>query len=367
MKRIIEKNQVCPTGTFKLEADGSFTSATSAGDPYDEICRFKRVNGFFELYPDWQLLDIVEFDDQYLFSGTNLVDYTSYTEGLIEATISRNTPPSKPGGRDLIVAPGGYQFISRGIYLDRMKSSHLTEVQTKIANGEADWKAITPFYDINLALLSNWASDDHSVATVTQEAIESIIDPANNYYGTYSRGRVEALADGVADISVSAYGYNAGITGSDPISPFEKVSLKTDDSIAVTVDSKSASEKFYAIIGDINCLITISGTQTSCETNNDKKSNYVDLSSMTIVESPSQFTCSITIPKGQATPFFSCVDVSENWTGDIVFSLSKGTATVNISIQHPNGTINSGGTLTLSTGLNGSSNQEYSVLLEIVE
>jgi hypothetical protein len=325
------------------------------------------VDGYFELYPDWQLLDIVEFDDQYLFSGTNLVGYTSYTEGLIEATISNNTLPSKPSNRDISVGPGGYQFISRGIYLDRMKSSHLAEVQAKIANGEADWKAITPFYDINLALLSNWASDTPTVATVTQEDIESIIDPANNYYGTYSRGRVEALADGNADISVSAYGYNAGITGRDPISPFEKVSLKTDDSVEVTVDSKSSSEKFFAIIGDINCLITVSGTQKSCETNNSKKSNYVDLSTMTIIENPSRFTCSITIPKGQATPFFSCVDVSENWTGDIVFSLSLGTATVNISIQYPNGTINSNGTLTLSTGLNASSSQEYSVLLEIVK
>jgi type II secretory pathway pseudopilin PulG len=356
-----------PHGHYERQGDGTYVAASSAGDDYDEICRFKRVDGYFQLYPDWQLLDIIEFDSRYLFEASNLSAYISYTEGLIEANIRGDSAPSRPSGRDVTVAPGGYQFISRGIYLDRMKSSHLAKVQAKLLAGDSDWKAITPFYDINLALLSNWSSANTSVASVTQEDIRSIVDPANDFYGTYSRGRVEALADGTSVISVSAYPNNAGITGTFPVSQLEEDGEITDNSVTVTVDSKSSSEKFFAIIGDIDCLVTITGTTSACEFNNDKRSTYVDLSALTIIESPAQFTCSVTIPKGKATPFFSCVNVSENWTGDIVFDLPISGYTVSMSIRQPDLSVVAGSTLSLATGLSETSTQEYQLLLELTK
>ena len=356
---------------YDRQANGSFITASSTGDEYDEVCRFKRIDGYFKIYPDWQLLDIIEFDSQFLFSDGKLSAYTQYTEGLIAASIKNSAKPSRPAGRDITVVPGAHQFISRGIYVDRMKSSHLAQVQSKLLDGDIDWKAITPFYDINLALLSNWSTANTVVATVTQEDIRSIVDVDTDFYGTYSRGRVEALADGTSVVSVSAYAGNTGITGSYPISPADATDTKTDSSVTVTVDSKASIEKFYAIIGDIHCLVTITdagtelSTTDSCETNNDKRSTYVDLSELTMIESPSQFTCSETIPKGKATPFFSCENVSENWQGDIVFSLAAPGFTVTISIEYPDGSIVSGGTMSLESKLTGTSNKEYNVILEL--
>ena len=358
---------------YDRQTDGSFITASSIGDDYDEACRFKRIDGYFQIYPDWQLLDIIEFDSRFLFVDANLSAYTNYAEGLIEASIKSSAKPARPTGRDITVAPGAHQFISRGIYLDRMKSSHLSQVQAKLLAGDADWKAITPFYDINLALLSNWSSANTSVVSVTQEDIRSIVDVQADFYGTYSRGRVEALADGSSVISVSAYAGNAGITGSYPLSPADAMGVKTDNTVTVTVDSKSGSEKFFAIIGDINCLVTITdvgtgvSTTDACETNNDKKPSYVDLSVLSIIESPSQFSCNVTIPKGRATPFFSCENVSENWLGVIDFSLVAPGFALSISIQYPDGSIVAGATMSLLNKLSATSNKEYNLILELTK
>lgn len=345
-------------------ANGTYSIASSNGDPYDEVCRFKRVDGLFQIYPDWELLDIVEFDDSFLLSAANLANYVAYSEGLIEADITGNAKPSRPAGRDLTVPPGGYQFISRGIYLDRMKSTHKAEVLAKINAGDTDWKAITPFYDVNLTLLSNWSTADTNVATVTQEAIKSIVDPANDFYGTYSRGRVEALKDGNTLLLASAYGHNAGITGTNPISPADEASVRTDNTVTITVDSQSAATKFFALIGNINCLITINGVVEACDTNNGQKSSYVDLSTLSMTITPNNFNCPVTIPKGKATPFFSCDKVSENWIGSIKFTLA-GYNTI-MSIQYPDTSIVQSDTLTLATGLTQTSNQEYSLIIELV-
>ncbi|RDV29322.1 prepilin-type N-terminal cleavage/methylation domain-containing protein [Alteromonas aestuariivivens] len=355
-----------PHQHYKRQADGSFVDADYVGDPYDEVCRFKRVDGYFEIYPDWQLIDIIQFSDKYLLSETTLNNYRTYTEAVISAAVQGNSLPAKPTDRNITVTPGGYQLISRGIYLDRMKSSHLTELRSMISSGEADWKAAAPFYDVNLTLLTEWDSDTQTVATVTNEDIQTILDPSNDFYGTYSRGRVEAITDGTSTVTVGGMAYNGSITGTGAISQKEVDNAVFDDSMLVTVDSKSASEKFYALIGNINCLITIDGITEACETNNDKRSTYVDLTLITITNTPSQFSCPITIPKGKSTPFFSCSNVSENWAGSVNFALSVPGYTTTISIRYPDGSVVETDKLVLGEGLSDTSNQDYSIVVELV-
>ncbi|MCU7555726.1 prepilin-type N-terminal cleavage/methylation domain-containing protein [Alteromonas sp. ASW11-19] len=354
-----------PHKHYKRQPNGSFTVASAVGDPYDEVCRFRRVDGYFEIYPDWQLIDILEFDDNYLSTEAALDTYRRYSEGVVEAKIMGSSLPAKPAGRSITVTPGGYQLIARGIYLDRMTASHKSALESMIRSGESDWKAIAPFYDVNLTLLSSWYSDDPEVATVTNQAIDTIVDPVNDFYGTYSRGRVEALSDGDAGIQVLALGNNTGITGTPAVSPSDVANARVDNSLIVTVDSKSSSEKFYALIGDINCLITVNNAEQSCETNNSKKSNYVDLSSLAITNSPSRFTCPITIPKGKSTPFFSCEDISENWTGDIIFAFSKPGYQVTLKVTQPDGTVVEADRITINPGLEATSTREYGLIIEL--
>lgn len=350
---------------YSVNNQGDFSLASNTGDQYHEICRFKRLDGLFEIYPDWELVDIIDFSDQYLSSEDALNNYITYSESLVSAKINGTPAPTRPADRDREVAPGGHQYVARGIYLDRMKASHKAEVISRISANDDTWKAITPFYDVNLTLLANWSTTDATIARVTQEGIRSIVDPDNNYYGTYSRGRLEALTDGVITLSSHAYAGNAGIIGGEAISAESNSQVRTDDTIEITVDSKAANEKFFGLVGDVECLITLSGVTEACETNNNRKSTYVDLNVLSMVESPSQFNCVIIVPKGKATPFYSCESVSENWSGNIQFSLNVPQGVAIITIQYPDGSVDNTGKLNLPVGLPGTSTNEYNVIIEV--
>ncbi|MEW9798742.1 prepilin-type cleavage/methylation domain-containing protein [Alteromonas sp. CYL-A6] len=352
---------------YQRQPDGTFVPASSTGDLYDEVCRFKRVDGYYELYPDWQMIDIIEFRDNYLLDADRLASYTTYTEDVVEAQVAGRTAPTKPADRNITVPPGGYQLISRGIYLDYMTDEHRAAVRAMIADGREDWKAFVPFYDINLTLLSGWRSSNTDAATVTSEAIKTILDPDNDFYGTYSRGRVEALFDGEANITTYATRYNSGITGSGPISPADFYYALFDNTLKVTVDSKSSAEKFYALVANINCLITIGGVTEPCETNNDKKSSFVDLTALTITKDPNQFLCTVTVPKGKSTPFFSCNNVSENWRGTLRFGLPVTGALVNFKVRMPDGSIVDTNEISLSSGLDATSTEEYELIIEVTK
>lgn len=354
-----------PHKHYKANTDNTFTLANSSGDQYDEICRFKRVDGLFEIYPDWELLDIIEFSDQYLLGADALNNYVDYSESLVTASIKGTSAPAKPVDRDRIVSPGGYQYVARGIYVDRLKSAHKAAVIEKIGAGDETWKAITPFYDINLTLLGNWSTTNPVVAEVTQEAIQSILDPDNSYYGTYSRGRLEALEDGIVDLTVMAYAGNDGIIGGTPVRSVGDTQIKQDNGIEITVDAKAESEKFYGLVGDIACLVTINGITEACDTNSTRKDSYVDLSAIRIIETPSQFNCGLTIPKGKATPFYSCENISSNWAGFIEFYLNVPGATTTVTVLYPNGSTNDFGKLALPLGLQSTSVNDYTIIINV--
>ena len=93
-----------------------------------------------------------------------------------------------------------------------------------------------PFYDINLTLLASWHADNPVIATVTSETMDTVIDPVNHYYNTYSRGRVTGIQDGVTNINVGSYGGNAGIASTLPLSPDEYYQFYSDY-IQVQIDS----------------------------------------------------------------------------------------------------------------------------------
>ena len=217
-----------PHSHYDTVGGGIFTKATQVGDAYIENCRFKRVNGFYELYPDWQLVDIIAFEASFLDSQSALDDYRTYTLDLIGSKISTLPVSTSLVSRAIQVPPGDYQLIARGIYLDRMTSSHLAAVQALLSANDPQWQQLVLFYDINLTLLASWHSDNPVIATVSDETMENIIDPVNHYYNTYSRGRVTGIVDGVTSIEVASYGGNAGITSTLAISPDEYVQLFSD-------------------------------------------------------------------------------------------------------------------------------------------
>lgn len=236
---------------FRME-NGVLTQVTGTGSIYDESCRMRRIDGWYAMYPDWQFYALTATSADYLIDPAGAATYTDYVRDVVKALVMGSDLPAELSGRDMNVYPGGYQLIGRGIYLDDMSAEHELAVRQAILSNELDWISKVPFYEVNLTLLADWNASNTPVASVTNEPIQTIVDPLQDYYGTYSRGRVSANSSGVSNMTVNAKMGNASVLGSQPVHVNEQGSLTS--SLNVTVDGEIGDVPLYSITGNIYCL-----------------------------------------------------------------------------------------------------------------
>lgn len=218
---------------FQRRADMSYVPASLPGDEYDEVCRFKRVDGYFVLYPDWQLVELVVLSPNYLLDSNKQAMYSAYLSALLSSTIDYSRRPERPVNRDVDLSLKGRQLTVRGVYLDRLRSSDRAFLQAKIAAGQSDWLSLTPYYDINLTLLADWATGDPAIATISNDSILSFPADSYQYYQVYSRGRLAVISAGLTTISARNSMYNSSLAGVPAITPFELASFKQDNSVSL--------------------------------------------------------------------------------------------------------------------------------------
>lgn len=258
-------------------ADGiTFTEATALNDTYRETCRFKRVDGIYRLMQDWKLHDITVMPYNYLASGaTGNTKYKTYVTNYLDQLLTSgdfSTPVSitKPTGRDLVSGAMGTvtqgsttQLLSRSIYVDPLTSGAITAIQN-IRAASGAWLSLVPFYEINSVLLSNWSSTNTAAATVANEGVVTVVDPVLNYYGSYDRGLVSAIAAGTTSVAAASLFTNTGVIGHRNAA---SVSLATDglydtavnqhaDGITVTVVGSGH------VSGTFSCIRSGGGTCT---------------------------------------------------------------------------------------------------------
>lgn len=262
---------------FYRDASGNLVEANQgANNVYEESCRMRRIDGWYAMYPDWQFHAATVTSAGYLIDPNGAATYTQYVRDVVKALVLGNALPSQPTGRDITVTPGSHQLIGRGVYLDDMTDAHLEAVRAAILNNEADWISKVPFYEVNLTLLGLWETTNAPVADVTNEPIQTIVDPTQNFYGTYSRGRVSARDGGLATVTMSANMGNASVLGSLPVHPLE--ATQQSSSVNVTVTDSSGAVPLYSVTGEIYCLqytgaacknshyrgVTVEGTGVTC-------------------------------------------------------------------------------------------------------
>lgn len=250
-KHDTQRNQDGNHRHFRME-NGSLVQATGSGSVYDESCRLRRIDGWYAMYPDWQLHALTATSADYLIDPNGAAVYTDYVRDVVKALVLDDPLPAELSDRDMSVYPGGYQLIGRGIYLDDMSSEHGSVVRQAIVNGEPDWISKVPFYEVNLTLLADWEANNATVASVTNEPIQTIVNPDLNYYGTYSRGRVSANSTGTSLMTVTANSGNASVLGSQPVHVNEQET--TSSSLTVAVDGEVGDLPVYSITGNIYCL-----------------------------------------------------------------------------------------------------------------
>lgn len=253
----------CDAAKKDLLATGNGYSEVSSG-AYLESCRFMRVDGFWRVWQDWRQVKMTVVPYDYLQDSANLSAYVDVIEAAVEKTIRTDsgngsvTPPAL-GGRDIAFGAVGQakQLLSRAAYVDRiyeadnpttLDASYYTKLVDLIGENK-DWLNITPFYEVNLTLLTDWTSNIPTKASVTRETIVNIDEVTSGYYNSYSRGKVTALASGSETPTITATSrlHNTGVTGginySSPsygISGYDNTG-PLSDSISVTLPGSSSS------------------------------------------------------------------------------------------------------------------------------
>ncbi|MGJ8693705.1 MAG: prepilin-type N-terminal cleavage/methylation domain-containing protein [Thalassotalea sp.] len=289
---------------------------------YIEACRLRRVDGFYKVVPDWNLIDVVVMPISYFNSPANVNEYVGYVKSIVKSYMLGNALPTEDEkltllpNRDLTIAPGAQQLIARGIYVDTasLNSTDLATIKGYVST-KANWLEYVPFYEVNLSLFGSWASANESAVTVTNEDINTIVDVDNNYYGTYSRGRINALSVvDSSEVSVSVFPDNTGVTGTAQIAPSI---TPLNDSINVVVDNNSGGgigASTYSLTIEINCLaFNNKGVLAACKNADSEGVNFSIISSTSI-------SCVYSPQRGSSTAFLGCSAVPENWSGVIKLS-----------------------------------------------
>jgi prepilin-type N-terminal cleavage/methylation domain-containing protein len=268
------------------KADGT---VAAAGDEYVESCRLKLVDGVLRVFQDWNLIDYTVMNRDDLGDGDPLqIQYASYAVQTIKDVIDSTTLAVKPPLRTPVstAISSIEQLQGRGIYLDSvydLTGSESSEYTTYVSDSSnTDRLEKVPCAEVNLTLLADWSSADPSKVTVRNDSIATISDPANDYYGTYTRGEITAVAAAASpgvDVTSSIHPGNEGITNIlvNPSPP-----TSASDAVAIIVSGTATN-------------VTITGTADITAPNGSKVTmNTASCSFDDNSDGP--FTCSI--PKG---------------------------------------------------------------------
>ncbi|WP_043757707.1 type IV pilus modification PilV family protein [Aeromonas taiwanensis] len=326
------------TSRGRYQASGANLVAASTGD-YQDACRFIRIDGFYRPAPDWRLASLTSFSASFLNDATNLANYQAYVAYVVTehakwqktafagtTDSSWSVPNSSPAIQSfnswlaanragdsttaLSTSIGSRQLISRGIYVDIMPPSYLSDEVFKGGVTEPILAKIT-FQDVNMTLLSEWSSSDANKGTVTSQPIATIVDPDNNYYGTYSRGVLTAKSttfsgtppvDSPITITVKSYQGNSGVVGS-PVLP-EDVTAAMTSTMLVSIQNQPVT----SIHGIVECL-QLKTTGNGNGLKNSSVSCDATSIGLTVGVNNANVTCQVLDLGKPAKPNYSCSGV----------------------------------------------------------
>ncbi|WP_169046776.1 type IV pilus modification PilV family protein [Aeromonas salmonicida] len=282
-------NFYAPLNTARVRYNSTLSTVTSG--KYVDACRFVRLDGFYRPLPDWNLVKVVVTTADFLAKPANQASYQKYIKYVVKTYIdwqkstlnwtqgaSATLPTiidfsawlasnAETGGdttTGITVSTGTAQLIARGIYVDVLDPAYLVGIDTSVT----DYLTKVPFQDINLTMLAEWTMGPLTLLTgsaidyavVTNEAVKTVVDLNNYYFGSYSRGYMTAkkstkdssqiLRDVV--VRVTAYQGNSGITAS-LISPRDQ-SLALSADMEVKIDVEQQASPTMKVSGRIQCL-----------------------------------------------------------------------------------------------------------------
>ncbi|MBL0457597.1 prepilin-type N-terminal cleavage/methylation domain-containing protein [Aeromonas enteropelogenes] len=340
-----------PLHTSRQRYSSSLSSVNSGN--YVDACRFVRLDGYYRPLPDWNLIKVIVTSADFLAKAENQTSYQNYIKYVVTTYVTwqKNTlswtsnptatapsiiefadwlPANAAAGGDtstkITMNTGTAQLIARGIYVDVLSPDNLAKLDLT----SQDLLARIPFQDINLTMLAEWSlvplngqltGSTSDYVGVTNEAVKTVVDLSNYYFGSYSRGYLSAKkstkdASNVlqsASIKVTAYQGNSGITAS-LISPVDQSEAKSA-TMPVAIDTSSQTVPTLTVSGRIECLEQGNGQNSapeSCKANT--------FSGLTVTTTTTGATCRIDVPKTNNQPATYVCSAAQN--SNLVVNLS---------------------------------------------
>lgn len=277
-------------------------SAVTSG-LYTESCRFKRINGIWRVFQDWNLQTLTILPRDSLSDATLQDAYIAYVIDFVQKeaiTDGAGVALSKPNPSNLrkpveLALDSSRQLQSRGIYLDNVynspdptdntndgviSSSYITYISNKLTN--TDYLNKIPFTEVNLTLLSDWSPSDANIE-VTSEPVNTIPEAASNYYGIYSRGWLTGKAiTTTSSVTSSIEIGNNGITNTTNESSTSPVSDNVDVNVIASTGTVNLSGTY-----NISSFTLLAGEQLTVD---------ISPNSDCAILNGNQFECSMAAP-----------------------------------------------------------------------
>lgn len=348
-----------PHYVFDVDTGEVSTAVASDGDYYPESCRFRRVDGIFRLFPDWNMDSLTVFSLTEGASSGALSTYQDYVRAKLQDVVFNTTSAATYAasvGVNVSLTPGSSeQLLARGLYLDDM--SYDSDWQTAMGSVSPSdyvsgaWLSIVPFNEINMTLLAEWSSGSTAVAAVTDEEVETV-DALLNYYGSYSRGLVTADAGAsTADstlVKASSKFDNTGILGNR----YSKNNLyfagvdnkeiptptRLEDDLQIDIVGTSTGVQTFTVEvreDATNGQVTVASGKLSITTSvgscsYDSETNGVATINCT---APENTTMTITISTSQnGEAIFGDMSVGDSFSGGVVTSITETSPSASITV-----------------------------------
>jgi hypothetical protein len=182
------------------------TPAVIGGD-YTEVCRIKRIDGFYRVIPDWMMVahNIMVQDD--FNNSAAQTDYESYLGTQINSYLQGNA-----------VVPWSYasaaipldaeQMMSRSIYVDYLTASEIAAASPATNGDEVDINV--DFYEYKTTLLSDWTTRN---ATSVDTQSTTPCNPNNSTVNACTDSpNIAAVANDPTD-EKGVFRYNNSVSG----------------------------------------------------------------------------------------------------------------------------------------------------------
>jgi hypothetical protein len=163
------------------------TTADFLAKPANQASYQKYIKYVVKTYIDWQK-STLNWTQGTAATLPTITDFSAWLASNAEAGGDTTT--------GITVSTGTAQLIARGIYVDVLDPAYLVGIETSAT----DYLTKVPFQDINLTMLAEWTMGPLTLltgsatdyATVTNEAVKTVVDLNNYYFGSYSRGYMTA-------------------------------------------------------------------------------------------------------------------------------------------------------------------------------